>query len=168
MPLKEMNEEVFYMEERIPMIGPSEIDFLKQKVRENVRKRARLCAHRSVEDSVHEMFVALTKESYVRPHKHLQKSESFHIIQGAMELVLFDDEGRITEAIPLADSASGGRFYHRMSEPTFHTVRILSDFLLFHETTNGPFQKSDTLFAPWAPEERDPSAVRRFMESLAR
>ena len=167
MSVRKVNDEVFYLEDRIPLVGIQEINFLKQKVNANERKRVRLCAHRSVEDSVQEMFVALTKESYVRPHKHLDKPESFHIIQGMMELILFDDEGNVTDRIRLADSSSGGKFYHRLMEPAFHTLRILSDFLIFHETTSGPFEKADTLFAPWSPEEQDQAAVRKFMNALA-
>ena len=166
MSVRKVNEEVFHLEERIPLVGIQEVNFLKQKVNANERKRVRLCAHRSIEDQVQEMFVALTRESYIRPHKHLHKSESFHIVQGMMELIIFDDEGNITDSIRLADPSSGGRFYHRLTDPAFHTLRILSDFLVFHETTSGPFEKAGTLFAPWSPEEHDRAAVQQFMALL--
>ena len=31
--------------------------------------------------------------------------------------------------------------------------------VLFHETTNGPFDPADAEFAPWSPAEGDPAAV---------
>lgn len=166
--LKKVSEEVFYFEDPTVRMGCRELQFLKERVGSNPRRRVRLCAHRSVEDSVHEMFVSLTKESYIRPHKHLSKSESFHIIEGSMDLVVFDDAGGITEVLRLGDARSGGEFYFRFDSPSFHTLLIRSETLLFHETTSGPFKKSDTLFAPWSPEESDPAAARQFMDLLAK
>jgi hypothetical protein len=52
-----------------------------------------------------------------------------------------------------------------MSVPCYHTFIVKTD-LLFHETTTGPFDPADTLFAPWSPEETDPEGIRAFMEDL--
>ena len=168
MSVRKINEEVFYFEDPIVRMGRRELQFLMEKVGSNERRRVRLCAHRSVEDPVHEMFVTLTKESYIRPHKHLTKSESFHIIEGSMDLVVFDDGGRVTERVRLGDYRSGGEFYFRFDKPSFHTLVIRSETLLFHETTSGPFRKEETLFAPWAPDERDQAAAKEFMGRLTR
>jgi hypothetical protein len=46
--------------------------------------------------------------------------------------------------------------------PAFHTVLPLDDVVVFHETTNGPFEKSDALLAEWAPSE--PGALRSFLQ----
>ena len=167
MSMRKVNDEVFYLENSTILVGREETEFLKEKVGANGRKRIRLCAHKGLEDPVHEMFVTLTKESYVRPHKHISKSESFHLIEGSIDLVIFDEVGNVVDVIPLADRASGGNFYFRFTQPAYHTVCVTSDVVLFHETTSGPFQKSDTLFAPWSPPEDDQSAVRRFMDLLA-
>ncbi len=168
MSMRKINDEVFYFEDPIVLMGRREIQFLKEKVGSNERRRIRLCAHGSTEDPVHEMFVTLTKESYIRPHKHLAKSESFHVIEGSMDLVVFDEEGEVTGAIPLGAYPTGGEFYHRFAGPSFHTLLIRSNILVFHETTSGPFKKSDTLFAPWSPEEHDQRAAQQFMDVLER
>jgi len=55
-----------------------------------------------------------------------------------------------------------------MEEPVFHTLIIRSDVLVFHETTNGPFDRKDTVFAPWAPEDDDVDSVSIFMADLDR
>ncbi|MBI3317671.1 MAG: WbuC family cupin fold metalloprotein [Candidatus Omnitrophica bacterium] len=165
--MRKVSDEVFYLEDRAALVGRQEVEFLKGKVGANGRRRIRFCAHQSPEDPVHEMFVTLTKESYIRPHKHLSKSESFHIIEGSVDLVIFDEAGDVVKVIPLADRPSGGSFYFRFTESSYHTLHITSDFLVFHETTSGPFKPSDTLFAPWSPEEPDRPAVGRFMNALA-
>ena len=168
MRLREITREVYVADEPIVNIAREEIEFLKSKVIGAPRGRVRLCAHRDSGDSVHEMIIVLTQTSYVRPHKHFGKSESFHIIEGAANVIVFDDDGNIIEVIPLGDFLSGKRFYYRLADPKFHTLIIRSDALVIHETTSGPFKKGDALFAPWAPDEDDPTAGRQFMQNLSR
>jgi cupin fold WbuC family metalloprotein len=112
------------------------------------------------------MFIANTRATYVRPHRNLKKSKSFHIIEGSVDVVMFDDVGNIIEVIQMGDYSSGLTFYYRMAEPGYHTLLIRSDFLVFVEATEGPFRRSDTVYAPWAPEESDSFAVKEFREQL--
>ena len=104
------------------------------------------------------------KDCYVRPHKHLGKPESFHIITVTLKVIIFDEEGNIKEIIPMGNYESGQNFYYRISDPLYHTVIITSEIAVFHETTSGPFKKSDTIFAPWSPEEQDFTGVKMFLE----
>ena len=167
MRIKQFNEEVLFADEQIIKVGQQDIEFLKENAGYNQRKRMRLCTHRDVDDRLHEMFIVHTKDTYVRPHKHLDKSESFHIIEGFVNVVVFDEAGNIVEVIKMGDYSSGRRFYYRISNPYYHTLLITSDFLVFHETTNGPFRRSDTIFASWAPDENDSPDRKEFMEQLA-
>ena len=79
-----------------------------------------------------------------------------------------DDAGNITEVTSLGNHASGRCFYHRITEPRYHTLRISSDTLIFHEVTNGPFNRQDTLWAPWAPKREEISAATEYMGKLDR
>jgi cupin fold WbuC family metalloprotein len=129
------------------------------------RKRARLCAHPSPSDALHEMLICLARETYVRPHRHADKSESFHIIEGELDLVLFDDAGAVIDVIAMGPYQSGKAFFYRLMEPCFHTILVKTPYALFHETTNGPFDAADTEFAEWAPTEGEPE-VTRYIERL--
>ena len=80
--------------------------------------------------------------------------------------MLFDDDGQIERVINMGDYASGKTFYYRMATPVFHTFIIRSEVLAFHETTNGPFDRSATLFAPWSPEDADVNSIVSFMSEL--
>ena len=161
-----INSEVLYSEVPITTIDRSDIELFKQLTSRNPRKRIRLCAHASPEDRLHEMLIVHERNAYVRPHKHPGKTESTHIIEGLVDVVVFDDEGRIERVIRMGDYANGGIFFYRMASPVFHTLIIRSDFLVFHETTNGPFDREDTVFAPWAPEDGDMNSVSIFMADL--
>ena len=168
MRLKRFNDEVLFADERIVKLGRRELDLLIQGAKANQRKRMRICAHPDTEDRLHEMFIAVQRGVYIHPHKHLNKSESFHVIQGSVDIVLFDDYGNITGVNRVADHASGEAFYHRISDPCYHTLLVRSEFLVFHEITNGPFQLEQTQYAPWAPDEADHKAAQEYMEWLTR
>ena len=168
MRTKTVNEEVLYTDERLVTVGSRDIDMLKDLAMRNRRKRIRLCAHRDVTDKVHEMLIVHTKDAYVRPHKHLTKSESFHIIEGVADVVIFAEEGTATDVVRMGDHSSPWIFYYRISEPLYHTLLIRSDFLVFHETATGPFIRSDSVNAPWSPDDADTGTVEEYMASLAR
>lgn len=163
---RKVDNQVYYAENPLVKVGNKNIKFLKDRlIRENLQ-RIRLCAHNDVNDAVHEMFIVLKKDTYIRPHKHLNKSESFHLIEGIADIIVFDDNGNVQEIIKMADYQSPQEMYYRMNVAYFHTVVVLSDFLVFHETTQGPFRKSDTVYAPWAPDESDIAAVRAYKGQL--
>jgi cupin fold WbuC family metalloprotein len=164
--MKQANKEVFYADEQIVKVGWQDIEFLKERVGDTERKRIRLCAHKGVDDKLQEMFIVLAKGTYIRPHKHLNKAESLHVIEGSADVVFFDEAGAITDTIRLGEYSSGHRFYYRVTEPVYHTLLVHSKVLVFHEATLGPFLRSDTVFAPWAPDESDVAATRAFTEQL--
>ncbi len=166
MILKEFNKEVLYTNEDLVKVSRADIAVLKQKVLANDRKRIRLCSHKDVNDPLHEMLIIHAKGAYVRPHKHLNKSESLHVIEGSVDVVLLDEQGQMTEVISMGEYSSGRKFYYRMATACYHTLIIRSDFLVFHEITKGPFQRSDTVFGPWAPQENNPEACRTYMKKL--
>jgi cupin fold WbuC family metalloprotein len=136
---------------------------LAEMARRLPNRRARLCAHAGPDSPVHEMLVALAQGTYIRPHRHNDKVESYHIIEGEADLVEFDDDGRVQEVVPLGPQASGKVFYYRNPARGYHMMLLRSDTLAFVETTNGPFVQGGQEFAPWSPEEKDSSAVAEFL-----
>ena len=83
-----------------------------------------------------------------------------------VDVVFFNDHGNINKVIKMGGYPSGKPFFLRMEEPIFHTLIIRSDLVVFHETTNGPFDRSKTIFAEWAPNENDLNAIPPFIEDL--
>lgn len=160
--------EVYIAEDEIVKVGREDIAFLKARVIETERRRVRLCAHRDVDEKLHEMFIVLARDCYIRPHKHLNKAESLHVVEGAASVVFLDDAGGIAEVIALGEYVSGRRFYYRIDRASYHTLLIESDVLVFHETVQGPFVRSDTVYAPWAPGEVDRGAADEFTTWLRR
>ena len=167
MNLHKVSEEVFVALDPIVRFGGEEIEFLKERARANPRQRARICAHRSNDDAIHEMLISLSAGSYIHPHRHLGKSESFHIVEGEVDVAIFDDAGRIVDVVELGAPGSGRSLYYRLSQSAFHTLLLRSDFLVIHEVTNGPFVREKTVLAPFAPPEDQLDAARAYMASVA-
>lgn len=161
-----VNEDVFVTTESIVKVERCQIELLKARAASTTRKRIRLCAHRDVNDALQEMLIVLTHQTYVRPHKHLAKAESFHVIEGTCDVVIFDDAGTAIEVIQMGPYASGRTFYYRLSEPRYHTLLISSDFVAFHESGSGPFRSTDTVCPAWAPEEQDLAGRTTFVARL--
>ena len=160
------NNEVLYAEDSIVQIDSLDIAELKSKAKQNPRKRIRVCAHKDIEENIHEMLIVHEKSCYVRPHKHNDKTESFHIIEGKADVILFHEDGSIDQVIPMGEITTGLKFYYRLLPFRFHTLLIHSDVLVFHEITSGPFRLEDTIFAPWSPEEVDEYNVSKYMAKI--
>lgn len=110
--------------------------------------RARINFHHSDDDPVHEMIIATTPRSSGPPHLHTSKSESFHLLSGALGIGFYDEQGRLVDAVRLDE---GGRRYYRLSAPTAHMPIALSEVAVFHETTSGPFVRGvSSVYPSWA------------------
>jgi len=162
------NEEVLFTKDPITTVSRNEINKLKKMAESNERRRIRLCTHMDIVDKVHEMVIIHKKHNYIRPHKHIGKSESFHIIEGALELVVFDELGNVDQSILLGEYDSSYPFYWRLSESRFHTVIPKSEIVVFHETTSGPFHLQDTIYAEWSPKEAEHiSKIRSYLDQIS-
>jgi cupin fold WbuC family metalloprotein len=84
-----------------------------------------------------------------------------------VDVVLFDENGDVLEMIQMGNYESGMAFYYRILDPLYHTLLIQSNVLVFHETTTGPFNLTDTVYAPWSPEVDDKNACKAFVSTLS-
>jgi len=158
--------EVFWARGGIASLGAGDIESLKDALRASPRGRVRINLHPNCEDRLHEMFIAIRADSYIRPHKHETKSEAFHVVYGAVDIVVMNEAGQITTVLPLAADGKAGAFYYRMSVPEFHTLIVKSEILIVHEITNGPFRAGETILASFSPDESDVEAATKYMTEL--
>ena len=167
MILEKKSDEVFISLDPIVIWGEEDIAFVKRTAAASPRRRARICAHRSNEDALHEMIIAISAASYIRPHRHIEKAESFHVIEGEVDVALFDEAGSMVDVIELGVPGSGRRFYYRLSHSAFHTLVIRTEYLVVHEVTSGPFAPERTIVADFAPDEKQHDAAREYMARVA-
>ena len=142
------------------------LDRIKNLAKKNKSNKYRTCIHFSDEDHVHEMLVAHTSKTYVRPHKHRINGESLQIIEGEATSIVFNDDGSIKHVFEVGDPLSGKTFYYSMKKAVFHMLFIHSEFLIFKETTKGPFIRNDTIFPDWAPDGHNANEVKKYFLML--
>jgi cupin fold WbuC family metalloprotein len=158
-------KEVFRNSEDIALVDDGWIRFLKERASGSPLRRSRLCLHRTHDDPVQQMIIVMCRDVLFRPHRHHAKNESFHMIEGLLDLIFFDDNGRPEQAIRMGPLGSDAVFSHRLCVSRFHAVLPLSDFVVLHEITTGPWTEGDAEFGPWAPT--DMGALRSFLEESA-
>lgn len=163
LPLEKINDEVFYATGEIVRLDARAVDFVRAQATRNARGRARICTHRNADEPLHEMLIAVASSSYIRPHRHHGKSESFHLVDGEADVVVLNDDGEIEDVVELGPA---GNFYYRLDAPRYHTLVLHSPVLVIHEITNGPFTPGASDSAPFAPAEGE-SGADGYMRDLA-
>ena len=129
-------------------------------------RNVRLCLHESPDAKFHDMIVFAPSGRYYRPHKHPEKAESFHIIEGKMAIFSFDEAGTITDACLLEPHTN---VMYRTGANMYHATIPLSDFVIYHEARPGPFVRdTDNLFPSCAPDGSSDDEVREYKEFLLR
>ena len=122
--------------------------------------------HKNAADTLHQMVIVLCRDTWIAPHRHLKKSESFHVLEGEADVVLFNDDGGIREVVELGDYGSSRNFMYRLDDPLYHTLLVRSDHLIIHEITNGPFDPEESTSAPFAPNVEEVHGVKAYLDQL--
>ena len=165
--LVETGPGVFYADAAMVTAGREIVTFLKSAARQTPLKRARLCAHPSPGAEQQDMLVVSLRETYVAPHRHLSKSETLVVVEGAARAVVFEEDGTPKEVFTLGSLGSGDTVFYRMPPKIFHCLIIDSEAFVFVESTKGPWVPGASQYAPWAPNPDEPEAGLRYRETLA-
>lgn len=101
----------------------------------------------------------------MRPHRHIDppKSETFVVLEGRVAVLVFDEQGQVTEAHRLGEGEPSIGI--DLKAGLWHTILALSDEAVCFEVKPGPWQPStDKDFAEWAPKEGDSTAEKYLTE----
>lgn len=145
---------ILYAKEDVEIVQWDVIRNLKQIAKEHYLKRSRLCLHHDLNAPTHEMIIVAHRSTYIRPHRHPKcKSESYHVIEGEMDVNIFKEDGRLERVVQLSSGGTGA-FMYRVTNGWWHQPVPRTEWVVYHETYSGPFEKKiDVEYASWAPEE---------------
>jgi cupin fold WbuC family metalloprotein len=160
--LEMKSTEAYDAKDPVVHMTQEELDFLSQAINKSPRRRSRICAHRSTQERLHEMFVIYSNATFVRPNKHIGKDESVFVIRGEADFLFFDDKGNVTEVVEMGDMASGKAYYVRVPQGVYHTIIMRSPEIVLFEGTPGPFNPAETEYAEWGPLESDVEGVAKY------
>src|SRR5580704_16527433 len=94
------------------------------------RRRMNHNFHASAEDNPHRFLNVLLRGTYIRPHRHSDppKAETFLVLEGIAEVILFDDRGVITAIYLLgADMPAGHLWGIDIPPGVWHTILPRTD-----------------------------------------
>ena len=122
-------------------INENLLEQVSRRARESPRMRMNHNFHR-FEDPVNRMLNAIEPESYIRPHRHLHPplDETFLVLRGLGAAVLFDDNGNVSNILPL--DPQRGHWGVDIPAGWFHTILALETETVFYEIKAGPFDPS--------------------------
>ena len=140
------------------------IDNVISQARTSPRLRMNYNFHPELNDPVQRLLNALEPWTYIRPHKHTSKEESFVLLRGTILAVSFNDDGTICDHAILS-SATGIQGIE-FEENIFHMLTSLETGSAVFEIKEGPFvPHTEGSSAPWAPKEGTPEA-KVFLEKV--
>lgn len=138
------------------------LDAVTAEARQATRLRRNRNLH-AAPDLVQRFLNALQPGTYVRPHRHCRTDpgtgfECFLVLQGALGLLVLDDQGQLLARERLA--AAGPLRGIELPEGTFHTLVALEPDTVMFELKQGPYVPvADKDFLASFPLEGTPEAA---------
>jgi len=121
----------------------------------------RISLHSNPSEALHNMLIYVNNGAPLNIHKHKQKEETYHIVEGKMAVVFFSQNGEIQRKVILSKEDS---LLCRVPKNQYHTSIALSDFALYHESRVGPFEGGDSIMANWCDNFSRDSLLRKVVE----
>ena len=136
------------------------IDDMKQVSAERGNRNVRVCLHSGPDAPHHDMVILEHGGNYFPPHRHPGKAETFHVVEGELGLVSYNEQGEAVEAGIIRK----GEVY-RLAVELYHLVTPMTDIVVYHEAKPGPFRGDKDLILPdWRPDADDADAISAFMK----
>jgi cupin fold WbuC family metalloprotein len=150
--LRKKSDRVYYATQSPAAIGLQDMILLKELAHFRGLLVVRVCLHRSDDEPIHEMLMAHTAPQSVGPLKQNKSSLSYHMLAGAADVSLHDDEGAILSTIRIDSDDPAAARSVRLLASTFRTFRTVSPYAIFLEVAGGPFVDQDTIWMKQAAE----------------
>lgn len=163
--IEEGEKSVTYFCRKLPVgIDRELILTLKEKFHTLKGKNLRVCLHNGPEADFHEMVILEGRDKYYRPHRHLTKGESCHIIEGELAFFVFKDDGSVAQQFRISD---GENLICRADVNQWHVVIPITEYIIYHEAKPGPFLgNDDSIYPDWAPDGSDVQSAFKYMQEL--
>jgi cupin fold WbuC family metalloprotein len=150
----------------VKLLSRTLLDELAAQAAASPRARAHYNIHATQDDPVQRFIVVARPESYFRPHRHAARSELALLLRGAVDVLTFDERGRVLSRHAVGDGAQS--MAYETPPGSWHTLVPGAGGGAFLEIKQGPYDPATSSeFAEWAPAEGH-AAVPGFLEWLRR
>lgn len=141
------------------LIHHQDLEALAQQAAQSERRRSHLNVHDSLDANVQRLFIATEPDTYMRPHRHPQahKWEFLMVVSGKIDLLLFSDDGTLTQREEL--SAAAVRAVE-IPANTWHAYVCQQSGTVVLEVKEGAYLPTpEADFGPWSPAENSAGAA---------
>jgi cupin fold WbuC family metalloprotein len=155
------------MTNKIKLIDKALLDETSAKAKTDERLRKNFNIHHDYSDPVNRLLNAMEPGTYVRPHRHADppKNETFIVLRGALDILIFDNDGKITMRQTL--SPESGNYGMDIPAGLWHGMIVREPDTVVYETKTGPYSPlTDKDFAAWSPEPDELDAVQKYLEAI--
>lgn len=123
----------------VKIVSSTQFESLFQQAELSPRKRTHLNLHKSFDDKVQRLYIAMVKGSYVEPHYHeLQYQwEMFFVLQGEIHLKIYNSDGSVKESMLVGVGQEVQSI--ELHPYDIHSVECISNRALLVEIKEGPF-----------------------------
>ena len=134
------------------------LDTVTSRAKENSRLRMNYNFHASMDAPIHRLLNALELGTYLPPHRHTGKEETYLVLRGSLLAFFYDDAGNVTDKVCL--NPSEGKYGLEIPSNTWHSIIALESGTVIFEIKKGPYQPlpSEDL-ASWAPQTSEKNFV---------
>ena len=87
------------------LISEELLDSVSHEARESSRLRMNYNFHESLDSPIHRLLNALEPGTYLPPHRHTDKEETYVVLRGSLLTFFYDDLGNVIEKVNLNPSA---------------------------------------------------------------
>lgn len=148
----------------IKLITDSLLDATSDKAKQSTRLRMNFDLHDSTDEPVNRLLNAMEPGTYVRPHRHLspEKAESCIVLRGSLDILIFDDEGRLIQRETV--SPRNGLYGFDIPPGIWHGLVVNVPDTVVYEVKTGPYTPvAESDLAPWSPDVKDREGVAAFL-----
>lgn len=162
---RQLTEEVLGATGGLSLVTWADVQALKGRALATRRRRARILLHGSPDALQHEMLIVMGQGQYSPPHRNDGAAKSYVVLDGALVLVQFDDDGAVCDHHLLEAGQTQRPFMARLEHSVWHTCLFVTDLVVYIESTLGPH--IGTQYARWAPAAGSEAAAT-YLASLNR
>ena len=113
------------------------LDELTEKAKESPRLRMNYNLHDSLDSKAQRLFNGLEPGTVLPTHRHVETSETYILIRGALRVTSLDDNKNVIESVEL--NLNRGMFGFQIPANTWHKVEVMESGTVIFEVKDGPY-----------------------------
>lgn len=141
------------------------LDAVTCQAKESPRLRMNYNFHATMNAPIHRLLNALEPGTYLPPHRHRDKEETYLILRGCLLVFFYDETGNVTEKVRL--NPLEGNYGLEIPSCTWHSIVALESGTVIFEIKKGPYLPlSPEDLSSWAPAPSDEEGAKAFMKRI--